>query len=97
VIAGVGVAFAGACIYMDVDVYQAGGDIEAGNINFLRAGSWLNMLCDRSNLVVLDGNIPNRIDPVFRVDDMAALEHKVIRRLPVKRRRQKRKQQRNRE
>ena len=39
VIAGVGVAFARARVYMYVDVHQAGGDIEAGNIDYLRAGS----------------------------------------------------------
>jgi len=78
---------------MDVD--QAWRDIVAGNIDNFRAGSRLYMFGDLSNPVVFYGYVANRIDPVFGVDNVAALKHKVIRCLPAKHRGRKRKQQRN--
>jgi hypothetical protein len=81
---------------MYVDVDQARGDVEAGNIDHF--GSWarLDMFSDLSNLVVFDRYVTDRVDSVLRINDVATFEHKVIRRLTVKRRgRQKSKQQQN--
>jgi hypothetical protein len=44
------------------------------------------VLGHRSNLVIFDRHVANAIDPVFRVDDVTALEHKVIRGLTMNQR-----------
>src|SRR5579863_5670902 len=96
VISCVGAAFARARVYMYVDVDQARGDVEAGNIDHFRCWARLDMFRDLSNLVVFDRYVTDRVDPVFGINDVATFEHQVIRRLTKKRRgRQKSKQQHN--
>ena len=92
----VGAAFARARVYMYVDVHQARGDVEAGNINHFRSWVRLDMFRDLSNLMVLNRDVTDCVDPVLRINDVATFEHKVIRWLSMKRgARQKSKQQRN--
>ena len=86
VVSGIGVALASAGVRMHVNIHQARRHVETSDIDHFDAWSGLNMLGDRSNLVVLDGYVANGIDSVFGVDDVAALEHQVIGCLTMKRR-----------
>jgi hypothetical protein len=70
---------------MYVDIYQAGCHIETGNINYLGARAGLNMLGDLDDLVVLDRDVAHCVYPIPGIDDVATLEHKIVRFLTVKR------------
>ena len=81
-----------------MDIHQARGHIETSDIDHLRTRRNFNVLGDLSNLVIFDGHVANAVDPVFRVDDVTALEYKVIRGLTMNQRgRQKADQQENRQ
>ena len=84
VVSCIGVGLAGACVRMYVDIHQTRRHIETSDIDYLGPWRGLNMLGDRSNLVVLDGNVANGVDFIFGIDDVTALEHQVIGRLSTK-------------
>src|SRR5207302_1544559 len=70
---------AGEDVHVHVD--QSRTDIEAGNVDGfarLRAG---NVGCDSRDLALGDGYIPDRVEIVPGVDDVAALEQQIILRL----------------
>ena len=63
---------------MDVDVHQARRDVESANVYDLQCLRRIDMLSHRGDLPVADGNVPDRADVVFRIDDMAALQKQVV-------------------
>jgi hypothetical protein len=66
---------------VNVDVDQAWRDVQARGIDgFRRLRRW-DVYGDGGDLAILDGDVANSIDPVPAVDDVAALEEHVIRRL----------------
>ena len=82
---GVVLALARTRVYMYVDIYQARCHIETGNIHYLGARAGLNMLSDLGDLVVLNRDVAYCVYPIPGIDDVATLEHKIVRRLSMDR------------
>ena len=81
VVAGVGALLAGARVDVDVDVDEAGGHVEARDVDDLEGLGGVDPRGDRGDLAVGDGHVADGAHAVLRVDDVAAPEQQVVLRL----------------
>ena len=81
VVAGVRLLLPGAGVDVGVDVNESWRDIQAGHVNGHRGLFRIDVRRHGSDLAVFDGDVAYRVYPVPRVDEMAAPEEHVVRRL----------------
>ena len=78
VVARVGAGFSRARIYMDVNVYQPRGHIEAGDADGFGGERRIDVRGHRGNAMILNGNIHDAVDTVGGIDDVTALQEEVV-------------------
>src|SRR5579871_1146074 len=81
VIAVVRVAPARARIDVHVDVDEAGSDVEAGDIDDLPGLRGIDVGRDLGDAAVADRHVADFVDVILGVDNVAALEKKIVRSL----------------
>ena len=82
-----------AVIRVNVDVDQAGRDVQPRGIHGFRGLRRRDVRGDGGDLAVLDGDVANGINPVPAVDDVATLEEQVVSRLGAREARDAQRQQ----
>ena len=82
-----------AVIPVNVDVDQAGRDIQPRGIDGFRRLRRRDVRGDGGDPAILDGDVANGINPVPAVDDVAPLEQQVVRRLGAREARHAQRQQ----
>src|SRR6185503_2325006 len=82
-----------AVIPVNVDVDQAGRDVQPRGIDGFGGLRRRDVRGNGGDLAVLDGDVANGINPVPAVDDVAALEEQVVRRLSAREARNTQRQQ----
>ena len=74
VVPGVGAPLPGARVDVNMNVDEAGRDVEPGDVHRLERASSLDAGRHQRDLAVLDSNIADRAQLVLAVDDVPALE-----------------------
>ena len=78
VVSIVSAAESGAGVDVDVNVHEAGSNVQAGSVDGTRGTGSREIFFDRDDFVVLDGDVTNFVGVVFCVEDGSTFDEEIV-------------------